>query len=383
MRSNVRLQISELQIADWASRCCSLRRSRAQQPPLPQPPTFSGVNRTVAVYATVTDAGGRLVPDLARDQFQIDDNGKRQELTLFANEIQPITVVMLLDRSTSMRAQLRAGREGGRGVRRRDAAGRQGAHRQLLRSHPGRSARLHVRSRRARCTILRTELQSEGPTPLWNAVNVGITALLHQQGRRVVLVFTDGMDAPMNFEQQQQQPQGRDEARRGRERDGVRHRPRRDRAASGGGPGGGYGGHPVAAAAAAAAGGGFGGGGRGGFGGGFGGGSRGRRTRRRAAGGQAGRRAAEDCRGDRRRLLRADVDRRSRTRRSRASPTSCTISTRSASRRRSSTARCTRCRSTSRRPGSSPAPARAISPRRRAPERSLVLGAWSWSVLGP
>src|SRR5439155_4847031 len=47
--------------------------------------------------------------------------------------------------------------------------------------------------------ILRSELQEEGPTPLWNAVNVGITALLHQQGRRVVLVFTDGMDAPMNF----------------------------------------------------------------------------------------------------------------------------------------------------------------------------------------
>ena len=47
--------------------------------------------------------------------------------------------------------------------------------------------------------ILRTELQEEGPTPLWNAVNVGITALLHQQGRRVVLVFTDGVDSPMNF----------------------------------------------------------------------------------------------------------------------------------------------------------------------------------------
>jgi VWFA-related protein len=45
--------------------------------------------------------------------------------------------------------------------------------------------------------ILQTELQSGGPTPLWNAVNVGITDLLHQQGRRVVLIFTDGMDAPM------------------------------------------------------------------------------------------------------------------------------------------------------------------------------------------
>ena len=40
--------------------------------------------------------------------------------------------------------------------------------------------------------ILRTELQEAGPTPLWNAVNVGITDLLHQEGRRVVLVFTDG-----------------------------------------------------------------------------------------------------------------------------------------------------------------------------------------------
>ncbi len=47
--------------------------------------------------------------------------------------------------------------------------------------------------------ILRSELQEEGPTPLWNAVNVGITSLLNQQGRRVVLVFTDGDDNPMNF----------------------------------------------------------------------------------------------------------------------------------------------------------------------------------------
>ena len=47
--------------------------------------------------------------------------------------------------------------------------------------------------------ILRTELQPAGPTPLWNAVNVAMTALLHQEKRRVVLVFTDGVDAPMNF----------------------------------------------------------------------------------------------------------------------------------------------------------------------------------------
>jgi VWFA-related protein len=47
--------------------------------------------------------------------------------------------------------------------------------------------------------ILRYDLQPAGPTPLWNATNEAIDALLPQSGRRVVLLFTDGMDAPGNF----------------------------------------------------------------------------------------------------------------------------------------------------------------------------------------
>jgi Ca-activated chloride channel homolog len=163
-----------------------------------QPPTFTGVNRTVAVYATVTDAGGRLVPDLTRDQFQIDDTGTKQELTLFANEIQPITVVMLLDRSTSMRGNfelVEKAAEAFVGVMLPSDKARIGSFSDRIQVDP----RDFTADHDELLKILRTELQVEGPTPLWNAVNVGITALLHQQGRRVVLVFTDGMDAPMNF----------------------------------------------------------------------------------------------------------------------------------------------------------------------------------------
>jgi VWFA-related protein len=166
----------------------------AQQPA----PTFTGANRTVAVYATVTDAGGRLVPDLTREQFQIDDNGKRQELTLFANEIQPITVVMLLDRSTSMRRNfglVEKAAEEFVGVMLPADKARIGSFSDRIQVDPRDFTSNHDELVR----ILQTELQTEGPTPLWNAVNVGITALLHQQGRRVVLVFTDGMDSPMNF----------------------------------------------------------------------------------------------------------------------------------------------------------------------------------------
>jgi len=69
----------------------------------PALPTFKAGNRTVAIYATVTAGDGRLVPDLTREAFSIFDNGKRQDLTLFASDTQPITVVMMLDRSGSMR----------------------------------------------------------------------------------------------------------------------------------------------------------------------------------------------------------------------------------------------------------------------------------------
>src|SRR5438128_1234731 len=80
-----------------ASVTISLAAREAQQP------SFVAATRTVAVYATVTTARGRLVPDLSQGDFAIDDNGKRQTLTFFANDLQPITVIMLLDRSGSMK----------------------------------------------------------------------------------------------------------------------------------------------------------------------------------------------------------------------------------------------------------------------------------------
>jgi VWFA-related protein len=162
-----------------------------------QEPTFRGGNRTVAVYATVTGADGRLVPDLARDTFSIFDNGKRQEMTLFANDVQPITVVMLLDRSGSMKANFSLVQQAAEhfvDVMLPADKARIGSFSNRIQVDP----REFTSDHEALQHILRTELQEEGPTPLWNAINVGITALLHQQGRRVVLVFTDGMDAPFN-----------------------------------------------------------------------------------------------------------------------------------------------------------------------------------------
>ena len=167
----------------------------AQEPARPQESVFRSATRAVAVYATVSDAQGRLVPDLTKDDFEIYDDGKRQAITLFENGSQPITVVLLLDRSGSMVGNFNLVRSGAEqfvaALRTGDKA-RIGSFANRIQLDP----RDFTSNKRDMIAILRTELQEAGPTPLWNAVNVGITALLHQDGRRVVLVFTDGVDRP-------------------------------------------------------------------------------------------------------------------------------------------------------------------------------------------
>jgi VWFA-related protein len=167
----------------------------AKQAPAPQS-TFRTESRSVAVYVTVSDVTGKLVPDLRQDDFEVYDNGRKQPITLFDAGVQPITVVMMLDRSGSMAQNFRLVRNAAEqfvGLLLPGDKARIGSFANRIQVDP----REFTSSQRDLIEILRTELQDPGPTPLWNAVNVGITSLLHQDGRRVVLVFTDGIDHPI------------------------------------------------------------------------------------------------------------------------------------------------------------------------------------------
>jgi VWFA-related protein len=161
-----------------------------------QAPFKSGA-LTVAVYTTVTDDSGHIVADLDKDKFEIYDDGKPQSITTFASDLQPITLVMMLDRSGSMVGNFGLVQKAAETFVERllpaDQA-RIGSFSNRVEVDP----RTFTSSKDELLHILQTELQDSGPTPLWNAVGVGMTALLHVEGRRVVLVFTDGMDNPMN-----------------------------------------------------------------------------------------------------------------------------------------------------------------------------------------
>jgi VWFA-related protein len=172
----------------------ALAVAHAQQ----QPPAFGTTTRTVAVYATVTDPQGRLAPGLTRDNFEVDDNGVKQELTVFSSDVQPITGIILLDRSGSMKPnfelQVRAVEIFIRGMLAED---------RLRIGNFGKDIVIEpddfTSDRDTLFKVLHGDLQREGPTPLWNAIDRAIDKLLLEKGRRVVLALSDGVDEPLDF----------------------------------------------------------------------------------------------------------------------------------------------------------------------------------------
>ena len=157
-----------------------------------QQPTFRTGTRTVALYATVTDAQKRLVPDLAQDDFQIYDNDKLQTIDLFVNEVQPITVVVMLDTSASMTGNLKLLEQAAEQFLMRllpKDKGLVGSFNDKIEFFPS-----TFTSDRDRLIRALRDLDFGNPTRLYDAIAASMDRLDKIDGRRVVLVFTDGED---------------------------------------------------------------------------------------------------------------------------------------------------------------------------------------------
>lgn len=154
-------------------------------------PSFKSGTRVVPLNVTVTDAERRLVPDLERDDFEVFDNGIPQSMIVFENGTLPISVVVMLDTSASMTGNLKLLNLAAEQFLLRllpQDKGRVGAFNDKVEFATGfTSDRDHlVRALR--------ELDFGNPTRLYDAIVMSIDELAAVDGRRVVLVFTDGED---------------------------------------------------------------------------------------------------------------------------------------------------------------------------------------------
>ena len=156
-----------------------------------QEPTIRVTTRIVPLPTMVTDGQGRLVPDLEQEDFTILDNGKPQEIVLFENTVQPFTVVVMLDFSLSMALELDLLKEAAEDFLLRmlpDDKGQVGAFSDRIQFSGS------FTNNRDRLIASIRDLDYGNSTKLWDAIDASISLLEPLEGRRVVLVFTDGDD---------------------------------------------------------------------------------------------------------------------------------------------------------------------------------------------
>jgi len=176
---------SSAAFAAAAAVCASALVAAAQQP------TFRAGTQVVSLSVTVQDLQRRLVPDLTQDEFQVFDNDKPQPVVYFDNSVHPISVVVMLDTSGSMTLTI-------------DLL-KQAAEQFVIRLLPEDKARVGAFNDKiqinAKWSNDRDQLVTDikdldygNGTRLWDAVGTALDELKSIEGRRVIVVFTDGDD---------------------------------------------------------------------------------------------------------------------------------------------------------------------------------------------
>jgi len=154
-------------------------------------PTFRATTQLVSVPTTVLEQDGRLVPGLDQDQFTIFDNTKPQKIVFFQNETQPFTVVVMLDFSASMTNSLDLLKDAAEAFLQRmlpQDKGQVGAFSDRIQFSGE-----FTNDRDDLISALK-DLEYGNPTRLWDAIDQSVDMLKPVEGRKVVLVFTDGDD---------------------------------------------------------------------------------------------------------------------------------------------------------------------------------------------
>jgi Ca-activated chloride channel family protein len=172
----------------------------SQQGPLPTQtqerqniPTFKSEVKLVGVYTTVVDRAGAPVGGLTKDDFEVLEDGVPQKIAVFAKESElPLSIVVALDTSLStrkdMRVELDAAHEFVKSILRpQDGLALYQFDQEVQELVPFTSDLARIDRGLKRVHI-------GAATALYDAIYLASRALSKRQGRKVLVVITDGGD---------------------------------------------------------------------------------------------------------------------------------------------------------------------------------------------
>jgi Ca-activated chloride channel family protein len=156
-------------------------------------PTFKVDVKLVNVFVTVTDQQGAPIGNLTKSDFSLREDGVSQRIAVFSKESQlPLSIVLAIDTSSSTRKDIRLELEAARRfihsmIRPQDAVALYTFATNVNELTPF-TARLHE------IDSAINQVEVGGATSLYDAVYLGSKALINRQGRKVLVLITDGGD---------------------------------------------------------------------------------------------------------------------------------------------------------------------------------------------
>ncbi|MBS1826386.1 MAG: VWA domain-containing protein [Acidobacteria bacterium] len=184
-------------------RLCSLSliafAAFAQQQPAP--PVFRSEVKLVRLLATVKDFHGTMIGGLDKSDFTILDNGVRQEIAVFERyTAQPLSIAVLLDTSASIAKDLKIATAS---VKRFLQAVIQDGNpndeaalftfNHEVSQHTGYTRKIQQIENRVK------PLKAEAGTSLYDAIYLAAQSLDSREGRRVIVIVTDGGDTTSSY----------------------------------------------------------------------------------------------------------------------------------------------------------------------------------------
>lgn len=163
---------------------------RAQENPAT---TFKVDVKLVNVFVTVTSQQGAPIGNLTKSDFSINEDGVPQKIALFSKESQlPISIVLAIDTSSSTRKDIRLELEAARRfihsiIRPQDAVA-------LYTFATDVNELTPFTSNLRRVDSAINDVRVGGATSMYDAVYLGSRALLSREGRKVLVLITDGGD---------------------------------------------------------------------------------------------------------------------------------------------------------------------------------------------